>query len=66
MRGEFTGTNRGMTPDGDSLTFIGTATVLLRLGPFTVLTDPKFLHKGQWTYIGQGPFSKRRTASRWH
>jgi L-ascorbate metabolism protein UlaG (beta-lactamase superfamily) len=48
-------------PDGDSLTFIGTATTLLRLGPFTVLTDPNFLHRGQWCYFGQGLFSRRRT-----
>ncbi|GHF60700.1 L-ascorbate metabolism protein UlaG (beta-lactamase superfamily) [Amycolatopsis bartoniae] len=48
-------------PDGDSLTFIGTATVLLRLGPFTVLTDPNFLHRGQWCYFGQGLVSRRRT-----
>jgi L-ascorbate metabolism protein UlaG (beta-lactamase superfamily) len=46
---------------GDSLTFIGTATVLLRLGPFTLLTDPNFLHQGQWSYFGQGLFSRRRT-----
>jgi L-ascorbate metabolism protein UlaG (beta-lactamase superfamily) len=50
-----------MTVDGDSLTFIGTATVLLRLGPFTLLTDPNFLHKGQWTFVGQGLVSRRRT-----
>lgn len=48
-------------PDGDSLTFIGTATTLLRLGPFTVLTDPNFLHRGQWCYFGQGLVSRRRT-----
>lgn len=45
----------------DSLTFIGTATALLRLGPFTVLTDPDFLHRGRWSYFGQGLFSRRRT-----
>ncbi|SFK18970.1 MBL fold metallo-hydrolase [Amycolatopsis sacchari] len=45
-------------PGGDSLTFIGTATVLLRLGPFTVLTDPNFLHRGQWCYFGQGLFDR--------
>lgn len=27
-------------------TFIGTATVLLRLGSFTILTDPNLLHAG--------------------
>jgi L-ascorbate metabolism protein UlaG (beta-lactamase superfamily) len=48
-------------PGGDSLTFIGTATTLLRLGPFTVLTDPNFLHRGQWCYFGQALFSRRRT-----
>jgi len=46
---------------GDSLSFIGTATTLLRLGWFTVLTDPNFLHRGQWTHIGQGLVSRRRT-----
>ncbi|MEA5365245.1 MBL fold metallo-hydrolase [Amycolatopsis sp., V23-08] len=46
---------------GDSLTFVGTATVVLRLGPFTLLTDPNFLHRGQWSYFGQGLFSRRRT-----
>ncbi|PRX45397.1 L-ascorbate metabolism protein UlaG (beta-lactamase superfamily) [Prauserella shujinwangii] len=45
----------------DSLTFVGTATTVLRLGPFTVLTDPNFLHRGQWSYFGQGLFSRRRT-----
>lgn len=45
----------------DSLTFIGTATTLLELGPFTLLTDPNFQHQGQWTYFGQGIVSQRRT-----
>jgi L-ascorbate metabolism protein UlaG (beta-lactamase superfamily) len=44
-----------------SLTFIGTATTLLRLGTFTVLTDPNFLHRGQRAYLGYGLWSKRRT-----
>ncbi|MET9225779.1 MBL fold metallo-hydrolase [Lentzea sp. NPDC003310] len=42
-----------------SLHFVGNATTVLRLGPFTVLTDPNFLHKGQWTHIGQGIVSRR-------
>jgi L-ascorbate metabolism protein UlaG (beta-lactamase superfamily) len=46
---------------GDSVSFIGTATTLIRLGGFTVLTDPNFLHRGQWSYFGQGLFSRRRT-----
>jgi len=44
-----------------SATFIGTATVLLRLGAFTLLTDPNFLHAGQRAYLGYGMWSKRRT-----
>ncbi|MGW5747526.1 MBL fold metallo-hydrolase [Amycolatopsis sp. NPDC003861] len=48
-------------PAGDSLMFVGTATTVLRLGPFTLLTDPNFLHRGQWSSFGQGLFSRRRT-----
>jgi L-ascorbate metabolism protein UlaG (beta-lactamase superfamily) len=44
-----------------SLTFIGTATVLLRLPGFTLLTDPNFLHRGEAAYLGLGLRSKRRT-----
>jgi len=45
----------------DSLRFIGTATTLLHLGPFTVLTDPNFLHRGQRAYLGKGLWSRRLT-----
>lgn len=48
-------------PDEASLTFIGTATMLLRLGPFTLLTDPNFLHRGQRAYLGWGLSSVRRS-----
>lgn len=44
-----------------SLTFVGTATTLLRLGTFTVLTDPNFLHKGQRAWLGKGLWSRRLT-----
>ncbi|MEE6256935.1 MBL fold metallo-hydrolase [Plantactinospora sonchi] len=44
-----------------SVTFIGTATTLLRLGDFTLLTDPNFLHAGQRAYLGYGLWTKRRT-----
>ena len=44
---------------GDTLTFIGNATVLLRLGSFTVLTDPNFLRRGQRAYLGRGMWSRR-------
>jgi L-ascorbate metabolism protein UlaG (beta-lactamase superfamily) len=48
-------------PDSCSLTFIGNATMLLRFGPFTILTDPNFLHRGQFAYLGKGLVSRRRT-----
>lgn len=44
-----------------TLEFIGTATTILRLGPFTLLTDPNFLHRGQRAYLGKGLFSRRLT-----
>ena len=44
-----------------TLEFVGTATTVLRLGPFTLLTDPNFLHRGQRVYLGNGLFSKRLT-----
>lgn len=44
-----------------SLMFIGTATTLVEYGGFTVLTDPNFLHKGDWAYLGKGLVSRRRT-----
>lgn len=42
-----------------SLLFIGTATVLIRHGGFTILTDPNFLHRGQYAYLGYGLVSRR-------
>src|SRR4051794_7865983 len=47
--------------DEVTLTFGGNATMLLRLGPFTVLTDPNFLHRGQRAYLGYGLVTKRLT-----
>lgn len=44
-----------------TLEFIGTATSLIRLGEFTLLTDPNFLHRGQRAYLGRGLFSTRLT-----
>jgi L-ascorbate metabolism protein UlaG (beta-lactamase superfamily) len=44
-----------------TLTFGGNATTLLRLGPFTLLTDPNFLHRGQRAHLGYGLLSKRLT-----
>jgi len=50
-----------MDDDSAELTFIGTATVLLRLGAFTILTDPNFLHRGQRAYLGRGLWTRRLT-----
>ena len=44
-----------------ALTFIGTATTVLELGSFTLLTDPNFLHRGQRAYLGKGLWSRRLT-----
>jgi L-ascorbate metabolism protein UlaG (beta-lactamase superfamily) len=44
-----------------SLTFVGTATTILRLGPFTLLTDPNFVRRGQRVHLGYGLSSKRLT-----
>src|SRR5215211_3862399 len=44
-----------------SLRFIGTATVLLRVAGFRILTDPNFLHKGERARLGYGLRSTRRT-----
>jgi len=47
--------------DDVTLTFGGTATTLLRIGGFTLLTDPNFLHRGQRAYLGYGLWTTRRT-----
>ena len=44
-----------------SLTFVGTATTLLHLGGFTLLTDPNFVRRGQRVHLGYGLNSKRLT-----
>jgi L-ascorbate metabolism protein UlaG (beta-lactamase superfamily) len=45
----------------DQLTFVGTATTVIRLGSFTLLTDPNFLRRGQRAYLGKGLWSRRLT-----
>ncbi|MEV8593445.1 MBL fold metallo-hydrolase [Streptomyces sp. NPDC052012] len=46
---------------GIDIHFIGNATVLLSYGPLSVLTDPNFLHRGQYAYLGYGLVSRRLT-----
>ncbi|MEE1928929.1 MBL fold metallo-hydrolase [Streptomyces sp. TRM 70351] len=41
--------------------FAGNATLLLRYGPLTLLTDPNFLHRGEFAYLGKGLVSRRLT-----
>ncbi|MEU9228762.1 MBL fold metallo-hydrolase [Streptomyces massasporeus] len=47
--------------DAIDIHFIGNATVLLSYGPLTLLTDPNFLHRGQYAYLGHGLLSRRLT-----
>jgi L-ascorbate metabolism protein UlaG (beta-lactamase superfamily) len=47
--------------DDVTLTFGGTATMLLRIGDFTLLTDPNFLHRGQYARLGYGLRTRRLT-----
>lgn len=50
------------------LTFVGTATVIIRFGGFTILTDPNFLHQGDHAPLGYGLTATRLTdpAIEWH
>ena len=45
--------------DEGDLYFIGNATVLIRFGGLTILTDPAFLHKGQHVDLGHGIWARR-------
>lgn len=44
-----------------SIFFVGTATVTIRYGGFTILTDPNFLHAGDHVHLGYGLRSQRLT-----
>ncbi|MDB1090242.1 MBL fold metallo-hydrolase [Streptomyces sp. ACA25] len=50
-------------PDGGTadILFVGNATLLIRYGSLTLLTDPNFLHRGQRAYLGKGLVSRRLT-----
>lgn len=49
------------TDGEDSLYFIGNATVLIRCGGFTVLTDPTFVHRHESVSLGYGLSTTRLT-----
>ena len=51
---------KAATPVQIDVTFVGTATTLIRFGDITLLTDPNFLHQGQHAYLGYGLWSRRR------
>lgn len=51
----------GARPDCGEVQFIGTATVLIRCGGITILTDPNFLHKGDHVHLGYGLKAQRLT-----
>jgi L-ascorbate metabolism protein UlaG (beta-lactamase superfamily) len=44
-----------------SITFVGTATVIIRYAGLTIMTDPNFLHAGDHVHLGYGLTSKRLT-----
>jgi L-ascorbate metabolism protein UlaG (beta-lactamase superfamily) len=44
-----------------SIFFIGNATVLIRFGGFTILTDPTFIHMHEETWLGYGLHTRRLT-----
>lgn len=48
-------------PRAGTVFFVGTATVLFRLGGYTILTDPNFLHQGDHVHLGYGLVAKRLT-----
>jgi L-ascorbate metabolism protein UlaG (beta-lactamase superfamily) len=52
---------QGVPLDTGSVTFVGTATVLIRYAGMTIMTDPNFLHKGDHVHLGYGLTSERLT-----
>jgi L-ascorbate metabolism protein UlaG (beta-lactamase superfamily) len=51
----------GEDPGDVTLLFGGNATTLLRIGGFTLLTDPSFVGRGSRVYLGKGLWTKRLT-----
>jgi L-ascorbate metabolism protein UlaG (beta-lactamase superfamily) len=52
---------RGADTSQESVQFIGTATLLIRHGGITILTDPNFLHAGDHVHVGYGITGTRLT-----
>ncbi len=55
------GVPRDEPAEHDSLFFVGNATVLIRCGGFTILTDPTFVHRHESVSIGYGMSTTRLT-----
>lgn len=55
------GTQNNRSPASGSVTFVGTATVIIRYGELTIMTDPNFLHEGDHVHLGYGLTSRRLT-----
>ncbi|HEU4684917.1 MAG TPA: MBL fold metallo-hydrolase [Nitrospira sp.] len=53
--------DRSPQSDTGSILFIGNATVVIRFGGFTILTDPTFIHRHEQVSIGYGMHSTRLT-----
>ncbi|MFF4882047.1 MBL fold metallo-hydrolase [Streptomyces nigra] len=49
------------TDDAVDLHFVGNATLVIRYGGLTLLTDPNLLHRGQYAHLGYGLWSRRLT-----
>jgi hypothetical protein len=49
------------SPASGSVFFVGTATVIIRYGELTIMTDPNFLHEGDHVHLGYGLTSRRVT-----
>src|SRR5205814_5892013 len=48
----------------DEITFIGTATTLIKVAGFSILTDPNFLQRGDRAYVGMGLSTKATDRAR--
>lgn len=53
--------DRSAQTDSGTIQFIGNATVLIRFGGLTILTDPTFIHRHERVSIGYGMHSTRLT-----
>jgi L-ascorbate metabolism protein UlaG (beta-lactamase superfamily) len=55
----FPSKDRSASSDSGSIFFVGNATVLIRFGSLTILTDPTFIHRHEQVSIGYGMSSTR-------